>query len=104
MFNATRRNGIAYRTMAYMMPRTYKAPMPTEWVNIYTWLWLQYAGQFRTSDQLDAIKEIAPNKLSENEMRLLNNLRTWIYDKRSKTLHDKLKNAEKSESAVLRVS
>ncbi|HAI42649.1 MAG TPA: hypothetical protein DCM40_33355, partial [Maribacter sp.] len=28
-------------TLAYLMPRTYEAPMPTEWVNIYTWLGLQ---------------------------------------------------------------
>ena len=24
-------------TLAYIMPRTYEAPMPTEWVNIYIW-------------------------------------------------------------------
>ena len=34
-------------TLAYIMPRTYEAPMPIEWVNIYTWLGLQYAIQFQ---------------------------------------------------------
>jgi len=87
--------------LAYMMPRTYEAPMPTEWVNIYTWLGLQYAGQFKNMDQLDAMKEIAPKALSEYEMGLLNNLRRWIYDKRRKALKEKLKNAEKSETKML---
>jgi hypothetical protein len=88
-------------TLAYMMPRTYEAPMPTEWVNIYTWLGLQYAVQFKNSGQLNAMTEIAPSKLSEYEMGLLNNLRIWIYDKRRKALKDKLKNAEKSETNIL---
>ncbi|MFD1616405.1 hypothetical protein [Gelatiniphilus marinus] len=87
--------------LAYMMPRTYEAPMPTEWVNIYTWLGLQYARQFKNTDQLNAMKEIAPKKLSEYEVGLLNNLRRWIYDKRRKALKDKLKVAEKSEKKML---
>ncbi|AXT62443.1 hypothetical protein D1816_19425 [Aquimarina sp. AD10] len=77
--------------LAYMMPRTYEAPMPTEWANIYTWLGLQYAGQFKNADQLGTMKEIAPTELSEYEMGLLNNLRRWIYDKRRKALKNILK-------------
>ena len=88
-------------TLAYMMPRTYEAPMPTEWVNIYTWLGLQYATQFKNSDQLNAMTEIAPSELSEYEIGLLNNLRRWIYDKRRKALKDKLKNVEKSKTNIL---
>jgi len=84
-------------TLVYIMPRTYEAPMPTEWVNIYTWLGLQYAIQFKNNDQLNAMIEIAPNELSEYEMDLLNNLRRWIYDKRRKALKEKLKRTEKSE-------
>lgn len=87
--------------LAYMMPRTYEAPMPTEWVNIYTWLGLQYAGQFKNAEQLGAMKGIAPNELSEFEMGLLNNLRRWIYDKRRKALKDKLKSVKKSEVKIL---
>ena len=87
--------------LAYIMPRTFEAPMPTEWVNIYTWLGLQYASQFKNKEQLDAMTEIAPGKLSDYEMGLLNNLRRWIYDKRRKALKDKLKNAEKSEIKIL---
>jgi len=88
-------------TLAYMMPRTYEAPMPTEWVNIYTWLGLKYATQFKNSDQLNAITEIAPSELSEYEIGLLNNLRKWIYDKRRKALKEKLKSAKESEKNTL---
>lgn len=83
--------------LAYMMPRTYEAPLPTEWVNIYTWLGLQYASQFKNKEQANAMTEIAPIKLSEYEMGLLNNLRRWIYDKRRKALKDELKSSKKSE-------
>jgi len=88
-------------TLVYIMPRTYEAPMPTEWVNIYTWLGLQYATQFKNDNQLDAMIEIAPSQLSEYEMELLKNLRRWIYDKRRKALKDKLKSAEKSGTKML---
>jgi len=88
-------------TLAYMMPRTYEAPMPTEWVNIYTWLGLQYAIQFKNSDQLNAMSEIAPSELSEYEMGLLNNLRRRIYDKRRSALKNILKNSKNSESIRL---
>ena len=37
--------------IAYMMPRTFEAPMPSEWVNIYTWVGLQYANQFKGNEQ-----------------------------------------------------
>ena len=53
--------------LAYMMPRTYEAPMQTEWANIYTWLGLQYAIQTKSKDQLEAMIEIAPKELSDYE-------------------------------------
>ncbi|TDY60758.1 hypothetical protein DFQ06_3342 [Algibacter lectus] len=78
-------------TLAYMMPRTYEAPMQTEWANIYTWLGLQYAMQNKSKDQLEAMTEIAPKELSDYEKGLLKNLRLWIYDKRRKALKGILK-------------
>ena len=77
--------------LAYIMPRTYEAPMPTEWVNIYTWLGLQYAKQSKNNGQIEAMKEIAPKELSDYEKGLLKNLRVWIYEKRRKALKDILK-------------
>lgn len=85
-------------TLAYIMPRTYEAPMPTEWVNIYTWLGLQYAMQTKNNGQLEAMKDIAPKELSDYEKGLLNNLRVWIYQKRRKALKDILKKNKVSES------
>ena len=85
-------------TLAYMMPRTYEAPMQTEWANIYTWLGLQYAMQTKSKDQLEAMIEIAPKELSDYEKGLLKNLRLWIYDKRRKALKGILKNNKVSKS------
>ena len=85
-------------TLAYIMPRTYEAPMPTEWVNIYTWLGLQYAMQSKNTGQLEAMKDIAPNELSDYEKGLLKNLRIWIYEKRRKALKDILKKNKASAS------
>lgn len=84
--------------LAYMMPRTFEAPMPTEWVNIYTWLGLQYAKHALNKDQLEAMSDIAPKELSDYEKGLLNNLRQWIYKQRRQALKDMLKKHKISES------
>ncbi|MEM1336743.1 MAG: hypothetical protein AAFU74_00725 [Bacteroidota bacterium] len=77
--------------LVYMMPRTYEAPLPMEWMNIYTWLGLQYASQFKNIEQVEAALEIAPKELSDYEKGLLNSLRRWIYHKRRKALKLSLK-------------
>ena len=82
-------------TVAYMMPRTFEAPLPTEWVNIYTWCGLQYAMLFNNEnnrkDMVSAMKDIAPKSLTDYETGLLEHLRKWIYDKRRKALKDIMK-------------
>lgn len=93
--------------VAYMMPRTFEAPMPSEWVNIYTWCGLQHTTMFNNSkqkeDMVSAMQEIAPNKLSDYEQGLLKHLRLWIYDKRRKALKASLKNAKQRtpESSII---
>lgn len=87
--------------VAYMMPRTFEVPLPSEWCNIYTWCGLQYVSQYKNTKQLDAMKEIAPEKLSDYETGLLNGLRRWIYDKRRKALNDKLKTTKKLKTNIL---
>ncbi len=82
---------------AYMMPRTYEAPMPHEWVNIYTWASLQYIKQFKSKEVAEAAKEVAPETLTDYEMGLLKKLRIWIYTKRRAALKAKMK----SEKPVL---
>ncbi|MBO0322152.1 hypothetical protein J0X14_07585 [Muricauda sp. CAU 1633] len=77
--------------VAYMMPRTFESPMPSEWVNIYTWCGLQYAKTFKKTGQMEAMEEVAPKQLSEYEIGLLKRLRVWIYEKRRKALKDSMK-------------
>lgn len=84
--------------LVYMMPRTYEAPLPMEWVNIYTWLGLQYAIQFKKKGQVEAALEIAPKELTDYEKGLLNNLRRWIYRQRRKVLKTKLKSVKVSQA------
>ena len=87
--------------IAYVMPRTLEAPMPLEWVNIYTWVGLQYAKEYSNQNQISAMDEIAPKNLSDYELGLLNDLRKWIYDKRRKALKEKLKVSNKTKSKVI---
>ncbi|WP_422350991.1 hypothetical protein [Flagellimonas sp.] len=77
--------------VAYMMPRTCESPIPCEWVNIYTWCGLQYAKTFKTTGQMEAMVEVAPQQLSVYEMDLLKGLRIWIYEKRRKVLKESMK-------------
>ncbi|GAB4512517.1 MAG: hypothetical protein Tsb004_18440 [Allomuricauda sp.] len=84
--------------LVYMMPRTYEAPLPMEWVNIYTWLGLQYAIQFKKKEQIVAASEIAPSKLSDYEIALLDKFRRWIFDKRRTALKSRLKDLKLPKS------
>ena len=77
--------------VAYMMPRTFEAPMPGEWVNIYTWCGLQHAKTFKKTGQIKAMEEVAPQQLSEYEMGHLKRLRIWIYEKRRQAIKDTMK-------------
>ncbi|MBP2833089.1 hypothetical protein J8281_12915 [Aquimarina sp. U1-2] len=80
-----------------MMPRTYEAPLLAEWVNIYTWLGLQYAFENKSKEQFKAASEIAPKELSEYEKGLLDNLRRWIYEQRRKALKTRWKSTDSTE-------
>ena len=86
--------------VAYMMPRSFESPMPYEWVNIYTWVGLQYARQFKETQQVKDMEEIAPKALSDYDMGLLNGLRKWIYEKRRKALKESMKNIKNTKKEV----
>ena len=89
--------------LVYMMPRTYEAPLPTKWVNIYTWLGLQYAMQFKGKEQSDAALEIVPKELSDYEKGLLDKLRRWIFVKRRQALKKSMKEIEKSKQKTEKI-
>ena len=84
--------------VAYMMPRILEAPLPSEWVNIYTWYGLQFAKTFEKTGRILAMEEVAPQQLSNYEKVLLQKLRVWIYEKRRQALRDKLKATKRSRS------
>lgn len=87
--------------IAYLMPRTFDAPMPYEWVNIYTWCGYEYAKMFKSENSRFAMEEIAPKSLSEYEEGLLNKLRCWIYKKRREALKDRIKSKEPNKTTLL---
>lgn len=82
--------------VTYMMPRTLEAPLSSEWTRIYTWCGLQYAKLFKRKAMVEAMIDIAPDKLSEYEQSLLTNLRIWIYNKRREALKASLKKNNKA--------
>lgn len=84
--------------VAYLMPRTFDAPMPYGWTNIYTWCGMQYVSRYKNKEQLEPMKGIAPEKLTSNEKRDLDHLRRWIYDRRRKALKQRMKSSEKPKS------
>ena len=78
-------------TVAYIITRTYEAPLCSEWTNIYLWCSSEYLKQFRDKTDED-LKEIQPPKnLSEYEQTLLKRLRVWIYEKRREAVKQQLK-------------
>ncbi|MEO1485693.1 MAG: hypothetical protein AAFU57_08100 [Bacteroidota bacterium] len=79
--------------LAYLMPRSFEAPMRYEWANIYTWCGLQYALQYNNKRMAEAMKKIAPEKLTRDEQREMDHLRRRIYDKRRKVLKERMKHS-----------
>lgn len=77
-------------TVAYIMTRTYEAPMSHEWTNIYLWCSSKYLKQYRKKTDED-LKEIPIHELNEYEQGLLKKLRVWIYEKRRECVKMKLK-------------
>lgn len=77
--------------LVYIYPRTLEAPMHREWANIYGWLNLQYAKSHKSEETVKLLEEIAPKELNDYEIKLLDGLRYWIYDKRRKALKARMK-------------
>lgn len=76
--------------VAYIMTRSYEAPMPREWTNIYIWCGAQYMKQYRGSEMPTGI---CPDSLNDYEQSLLKGLRDWIYRKRREVVKSCLKSA-----------
>ena len=85
-------------TVAYIMTRTYEAPMSHEWANIYIWCSAHYLKQFRNKTDNDLKDVEPPEKLSEYEESLLKRLRVWIYEKRRECVKQQMKQSTQTNS------
>jgi len=78
--------------LAYLITRSMEAPLPSEWMNIYSWCGTVY---FRKYKDLELPKTMVQESLSEHETSLLNKLRAWIYTKRRDHLKNKINGSKK---------
>lgn len=74
---------------AYLITRTFEAPMSSEWVNIYTHVLCKVCEDYFNENHWDEITYT--RLLNSDEQRYLKDLRVWIYERRRKALKDKLK-------------
>ena len=82
-------------TCAFIMTRTYEAPMQSEWVNVYTYVSCKVCEEWWNEDHWK--DGIAPESLTDYENKqYLMPLRLWIYDRRRKILKTRLKDTPKS--------
>ncbi len=77
--------------VAYMITRTYEAPMSREWTNIYLWASAKYMKQSKRKTDEDLKEIAAPSELNEYEQSLLKKLRKWIYEQRRKYVKESMK-------------
>jgi hypothetical protein len=66
--------------LAYMYPRTLEAPIGHDWTEIYLYLGTQVA----KAAGKEVPEDIRKEELNKEQMRMLNELKSWIYDKRIK--------------------
>lgn len=80
-------------TTAFIMTRTFDAPMDHDWANIYCWLGCTVSEQHWNGDHW---KEIMHDQkdLSQYQMGLLKQLRIWIYERRRKIVKSRMKGEE----------
>jgi hypothetical protein len=87
-------------TCAFIMTRSFEAPMQSEWVNIYTWLGCKVCEEWWNEDHWK--DGISTESLTDYEVKqYLNPLRLWIYERRRKILKQRLKDEPKSTSIKL---
>lgn len=91
-------------TVAFIMTRTFEAPMEHDWVEIYTHLALRVCQQHWPISE-EAMKDIrAPEVLTDYQQNyLLGPLRRWIYERRrqhTKTRGRSVEVSEKKQKAI----
>ena len=71
--------------MAYMFPRTMEEPMSEQWFRIYMYVFNQ-AMKFK---KVEVPADLKSETLTDWDMRQLNDLKRWIYDRRVKARKEK---------------
>lgn len=84
--------------VAYLMPRSFEAPMGHEWTNIYLYVGREYMINFQ-SMSIESL-DFAPAELDEYERDLLLKLRRWIWEKRRKALKDRNRVKRSTQKSV----
>ena len=77
--------------MAYMYPRTMTAPLGHDWTEIYMYITTQVV---RRHQKTEIPEDIARESLTGQQTRMLNELKAWIYQRRTK-VRDERHRAEK---------
>jgi hypothetical protein len=75
--------------LAYIYPRTLESPMSEQWVRIYMYIFTQAMKFKKTEVPEDLRSEV----LTEYDMRELNDLKRWIYERRVKDRKEKARGA-----------
>ena len=70
--------GTDAEALAYMYPRTLEAPMDRDWVDIYLYL----GTKVMAGTGAEIPEDIRKDSLDDEQMRDLNRLKAWIYQKR----------------------
>jgi hypothetical protein len=71
--------------LAYMMPRTMESPMNEQWGRIYMYVFNQ-AMKFK---KVEVPEDLKQEPLTDYDMRQLNDLKLWIYERRVKHRKEK---------------
>ena len=82
--------------LAYIFPRTMEEPLSEQWMRIYTYVFTS-AMKFK---KVEVPEDLRRESLSDYDMRELNDLKTWIYQKRVQHRKEKAKAERQAGSQV----
>ena len=86
---------------AYIMTATLEFPMHGEWVNIYTHVSCHVCEMWWGENHWEQVTD--RRELSSDEERDLRMLRQWIYEKRRKTLKERMKSEKINPKTLIEV-
>ena len=82
--------------LAYIFPRTMEEPLSEQWMRIYTYVFTS-AMKFK---KVEVPEDLRRESLSDYDMRELNDLKTWIYQKRVQHRKEKSRAERRTGSQV----